>query len=161
MSELDAQGKRLLAWLVSKVTTVVPGDPRTYVGYKDAHDDLGLPLLGATHGQSLQRQGLTSLNEWTVANQLPGITGLLVAKAGAGAWTPGEGYFRSYGKTPTDFAWWENQIRQAKAFDWAPYLASAPLSQAPDEWVRQLRQLATNCGVALSDAAVSSEGIYE
>ena len=30
-----------------------------------------------------------------------------------------------------------------------------------DEWVRRLRQVATDCGVALSDAAVSSEGIYE
>jgi hypothetical protein len=30
-----------------------------------------------------------------------------------------------------------------------------------DEWVRRLRQVATDCGVALSDAAVSSEELYE
>ena len=30
-----------------------------------------------------------------------------------------------------------------------------------DDWERQLRRLRVDCGVALSDAAVSSEGIYE
>ena len=30
-----------------------------------------------------------------------------------------------------------------------------------DDWERQLRRLRVNCGVSLSDAAVSSEGIYE
>ena len=30
-----------------------------------------------------------------------------------------------------------------------------------DEWERGLRSLAKNCGVSLSDWAVSSEGIYE
>jgi hypothetical protein len=41
------------------------------------------------------------------------------------------------------------------------FLAPTRLNQTQDEWVRRLRQVATNCGVALSDAAVSSEGIYE
>ena len=35
------------------------------------------------------------------------------------------------------------------------------LAPPRDEWVQRLRQVATNCGVALSDATVSSEGIYE
>ena len=30
-----------------------------------------------------------------------------------------------------------------------------------DDWERQLRRLRVDCGVSLSDAAVSSEGIYE
>jgi hypothetical protein len=30
-----------------------------------------------------------------------------------------------------------------------------------DDWERRLRSLRVDCGVALSDAAVSSEGIYE
>ena len=30
-----------------------------------------------------------------------------------------------------------------------------------DDWERQLRRLAVDCNVSLSDAAVSSEGIYE
>jgi hypothetical protein len=29
-----------------------------------------------------------------------------------------------------------------------------------DEWVKRLRAIASDCGVALSDEAVSSEGIY-
>jgi hypothetical protein len=40
------------------------------------------------------------------------------------------------------------------------FLAPAP-TESQDEWVRRLRSLATDCGVSLSDAAVSSEGIYE
>jgi hypothetical protein len=41
------------------------------------------------------------------------------------------------------------------------FLAPTRLNQVPDEWVQRLRQVATDCGVSLSDAAVSSEGIYE
>jgi hypothetical protein len=41
------------------------------------------------------------------------------------------------------------------------FLAPTRLSQREDEWVRRLRQIATDCGVDLPDAAVSSEGIYE
>ena len=41
------------------------------------------------------------------------------------------------------------------------FLAPAPADESQDEWVRQLRSIATDCGVSLSDAAVSSDGIYE
>jgi hypothetical protein len=41
------------------------------------------------------------------------------------------------------------------------FLAPTPADTSQDEWVRRLRQVATDCGVSLSDAAVSSEGIYE
>lgn len=30
-----------------------------------------------------------------------------------------------------------------------------------DDWERQLRQIGTNCGVSLSNEALSSEGLYE
>ena len=36
-----------------------------------------------------------------------------------------------------------------------------PSEDSRDEWGRQLRRVAVDCGVSLSDAAVSSEGIYE
>ena len=40
-------------------------------------------------------------------------------------------------------------------------LAAAPLLAEPrDEWERQLRAIAIDCGVSLSNEAVSSEGIY-
>lgn len=39
-----------------------------------------------------------------------------------------------------------------------------PPSTSPipeDEWVRRLRAIATDCGVSLSNEAVSSEGLYD
>ena len=41
------------------------------------------------------------------------------------------------------------------------FLATARSDESRDEWERRLRGAATDCGVSLSDAAVSSEGIYE
>ena len=40
------------------------------------------------------------------------------------------------------------------------FLAAGPL-QPRDEWERRLLGAATDCGVALSHEAVSSEGLYE
>lgn len=41
------------------------------------------------------------------------------------------------------------------------FLATARQIQPRDEWERRLLEAATDCGVALSDEAVSSEGLYE
>jgi predicted transcriptional regulator len=41
------------------------------------------------------------------------------------------------------------------------FLVPAPADESQDEGERRLRQTATDCGVSLPDAAVSSEGIYE
>jgi hypothetical protein len=41
------------------------------------------------------------------------------------------------------------------------FVARASPGNSSDEWVRRLRAVATDCGVALSDEAVSSEGIYQ
>jgi len=38
---------------------------------------------------------------------------------------------------------------------------SIPIEDSRDDWERQLRRVAVDCGVSLSDATVSSEGIYE
>jgi predicted DNA-binding antitoxin AbrB/MazE fold protein len=35
------------------------------------------------------------------------------------------------------------------------------LSRDQEEWLRRLRSAASDCGVSLSNEAVSSEGIYE
>jgi predicted DNA-binding antitoxin AbrB/MazE fold protein len=35
------------------------------------------------------------------------------------------------------------------------------LSEAQKEWLRRLRAIASDCGVSLSNEAVSSEGIYD
>jgi hypothetical protein len=41
------------------------------------------------------------------------------------------------------------------------FLAPTPADESQDEWERRLRQVATDCGVSLPDAALSSEGLYE
>ena len=46
-----------------------------------------------------------------------------------------------------------------------PIQANGPmkviLPEPRDEWERKLREFASDCGVSLSDSAVSREGIYE
>ena len=41
------------------------------------------------------------------------------------------------------------------------FLAPAARVQPRDEWERRLLEAATDCGVSLSNEAVSSEGLYE
>jgi hypothetical protein len=41
------------------------------------------------------------------------------------------------------------------------FLTPTSTNEPRDEWERRLRRVATDCGVSLSDAAVSREGIYE
>ena len=41
------------------------------------------------------------------------------------------------------------------------FLGAAAVLQPQDEWERRLLALAKDCGVSLSDSAVSSEGLYE
>jgi hypothetical protein len=127
MSDLDPQAQRLLEWLVGKLRTVIPGHPETYVSYKDAHDELGLIQLGSTYGQSLEHQGLVTLAEWTVAEDKPGITGIIIDRQ---TYMPGPGYFRVFNKAKDDFAWWEGQVRRSQQYDWAPYIVGA-LPTAP------------------------------
>jgi hypothetical protein len=41
------------------------------------------------------------------------------------------------------------------------FLAPARTDESRDEWERRLRQIGIDCGVSLSDEALSSEGLYE
>jgi hypothetical protein len=41
------------------------------------------------------------------------------------------------------------------------FLATARSDESRDEWERRLSGAATDCGVSLSDATISSEGTYE
>lgn len=117
---LDVQGQKLLSLLVERLNTVVTEDPRTYVSYREVHEHLRLRLRGPTYGVSLQFQGLNSLGNWTVENNMPGITGLIIDR---GTLLPGEGYFLLFHRNQDDFVWWKEQIRLSKEFDWSPYLA--------------------------------------
>lgn len=41
------------------------------------------------------------------------------------------------------------------------FLGKAPADEPRDEWERRLRDAATDCGVAVSNEALSSEGLYD
>jgi hypothetical protein len=118
---MDAQGRRLLGLLVQKLEDVIPGNPETYISYLDCHEELNLDKQGETWGESLQRQGLSSLANWTKEQEKPAISGIIIDR---GTSMPGEGYFILFGKSTTDidFKWWEEQVRLSKQFDWSQYL---------------------------------------
>ena len=116
---LDAQGQQLLAFLVAKLPAIKPTEPRTFVSYKDVHDQLRLPQVRETYGESLKAQGLVSLADWTVATEKPGITGLVIDRT---TMMPGKGYFTVFGKREDDFSWWAAEVQKSKTFDWSPYL---------------------------------------
>jgi hypothetical protein len=118
---LDAQGQQLLALLVAKLPTIKPDDPRTFVSYKDVHDQLRLPQVRETYGESLKAQGLVSLADWTFATGKPGITGLVIDRT---TMMPGKGYFTLFGKREDDFSWWITEVQKSAAFDWSPYLSN-------------------------------------
>lgn len=107
MSELDKQGRRLLALLVKQLSSATAGRPNTYITYSQVHEKLGLTFLGPTYGESLKRQGLTNLADWTASQGRAGITGLIIEGE---TLLPGKGYFRLFDRTPDDFDWWNNQI---------------------------------------------------
>lgn len=128
MKELDESGRRLLAHLVAHLPKAEPKDPRTFVGYKEVHEALELPLLGSSYGVSLKSQGLNSLADWTVDRALPGITGLIIDRA---TLLPGDGYFKALGFGKDPFKKWENEIARAKAFDWSVYLQNGEMKSKP------------------------------
>ena len=116
---LDKQGENLLALLVERLDKAIPGQPQTYIGYKQCHDALGLTQQREKWGESLKPQGLSSLADWTEETGLPGITGLIINLSTN---EPGKGYFNLFGRDENDYAWWSNQIKEAKEFDWSPYI---------------------------------------
>ncbi len=121
---LSSEAKRLLELLVSKLLDLNPEDPRTCIRYKDAHDALGLKQKGSTFGESLKRQGLAALAEWTVSHRKPAITGMVIDGESL---MPAEGYFKAFGKSRDDLLWWIEQLHLSKGFDWSPYVKGAVL----------------------------------
>lgn len=119
MNKLDKQGQALLSVLADHLKTVIPGDPTTYLGYKEIHDTLNLPLKGATWGRSLQIQGLNSLAEWTKNENKPAVTGIIISTMD---YEPGAGYFKLFNQSDGNYVWWEEQVRLSKEYDWSTYL---------------------------------------
>src|SRR5258706_9562546 len=119
------EGKAILQMLVDLIRKgrFLPDDERSFVGYKEAHDLLGLEKRGPHWGNSLWTQGLANLAEWLGQENLPAITGLIIDQT---ALVPGDGYYEVNGHPVGDREWWMNQTRAAIAFDWAPYVEDDP-----------------------------------
>lgn len=130
------RGRAVLRALVEHIAAgkVVASSPETFIGYKDVHDALDLPLRAATYGDSLSRQGLAELAEWTLAEGHPAISGLVIDRSN---YTPGKGYFELFRKRPEGFQWWTTEIERSLAYDWQRFIAesvsasSAPASPTP------------------------------
>lgn len=125
---LNTEGKRLLTLLVAKLAEVNPSDPRTFITYKEVHNQLHLHQIRETFGESLKAQGLASLANWTFKTEKPGITGLIIDRK---TQMPGKGYFSLFDKQEDDFKWWESEIEKSKKFDWSSYILETASSIPP------------------------------
>jgi hypothetical protein len=124
----DGQAQTLLALLVSQLPKARTTDPRTFLGYKDVHDQLGLAKVREKWGDSLKDQGLMSLAEWTYEAGKPAITGLVIDRTSL---MPGSGYFDLFGRDREDFVWWKEEIEKSKHFDWSAFLPEIPAPASP------------------------------
>jgi hypothetical protein len=118
MENLDEQGKAILTLIVNSFDQIKPGDPRTYLGYKEIHDILKLDQVRENWGESLTEQGLSALADWTKNEGLPAITGLIVNQ---GDLEPGNGYFKLF-ERDHDYGWWQEEICKSLVFRWEPFL---------------------------------------
>lgn len=117
--ELEESGRKVLEFLVQHLKKVVAGKPETYLGYRFVHESLHLTYLGPTWGESLKKQGLAALADWTYENRFPGITGIIIH---TDTYKPGKGYFKLFGKDEDDYSWWAEEIRKSKIFNWSDHL---------------------------------------
>jgi hypothetical protein len=70
---------------------LIPGDPRSYLGYKECCVELGIAPADADlpWGRLLQLNGLNDLNDWTKRHDLPRVSGLIVNQSGERQFWPG------------------------------------------------------------------------
>lgn len=91
------------------------------IGYKDAHEKLGLSNVRGDWGESLKAQGLDNLAEWTKATGRPAITGIVVNQE---TFSPGRGYYSLFDRKDDDWGWWRQQVLASKTYDWSPHLGA-------------------------------------
>lgn len=119
---LNTDGHRLLNFLVQHILpNAVVDRPakivRNCIGYKAVHEQLHLPRRAEKWGKSLERQGLANMAEWTFAQGLPAISGLIVTEQ-TGAPSVG-GYLPLLARYQSD---WLTEIEKSKCLDWTLYL---------------------------------------
>jgi hypothetical protein len=124
--DLPERGRALLQLIANRLAdpAFVPGDPSTYLGYKECCVALGVapPDADLPWGRLLQPHGLNDLNGWTQRHNFPRITGLIVNQTGDRQYWPGGDYFASNGRPDMDGDWWEQQAREAARIKWQPFL---------------------------------------
>jgi len=129
---LDAEGLRLLDYLVRIAPSVDPETLSGFPTYSAVHSALGLEMVGRTWGDSLDRQGMGQVAEWANENGYPSITGFIISGEKG---QPADGYFKYYGKDPdADWAWWLSEVTAAKVFPWpkvSPIGAAAAATGKP------------------------------
>jgi len=144
ISTLQPHEWRILDLLIAHLPKVKPGDAKTYLGYAQVHRMLGLSQEAPTWGRSLQIQGLENIARWAMAINAPAITGLVIDKGPERGW-PAEGYFSVHGRDNEDFAFWIEQTRAAKAFDWPALLRANASTKVgnlrPDTMKNQLIEI--------------------
>jgi hypothetical protein len=124
---LDAEGSRMLEYLVRIAPTVDPENLSGFPTYSAVHSVLGLEMVGRTWGDSLDRQGMGQVANWAHENGYPSITGFIIS---GDKGQPADGYFKFYGKDPdADWSWWLSEVAAAKVFPWPS--SSSASSSAP------------------------------
>src|ERR1019366_4806624 len=121
MGSLTPEAKAILQLLVNCIREgrFLPDNEKSFLGYREAHRDLGLERHGFHWGGSLTQQGLESLAVWLRENSLPAITGLIVDQKD---FRPGKGYYEINDRPIDDRNWWSDQVRKAIAFNWSAYV---------------------------------------
>lgn len=129
---LDSEGAHLLEYLVRIAPTVDPSNLSTFPTYSAVHAALGLQMAGRTWGDSLDRQGMSSLALWANDAGYPAITGFIVDGEKK---QPADGYFKFYGKDrDADGEWWLSEVVEAKVFPWPQEIvATKATPQANDQ----------------------------
>ena len=113
---LDAEGRRMLDYLIRIAPEVDPESLSGFRTYSVVHAALGLPMVGRTWGDSLDRQGMGQVATWAHENGYPSITGFIIS---GDKGQPADGYFNFYGKDPNaDWNWWLSEVAAAKRFPW-------------------------------------------
>lgn len=125
---LSDDAKRLMQLISDRIHSgsIRAADPKTFLGYKEVHDLLGLQRRGDTWGNSLRKQGLDELAFWAKDHGRPPITALIIDKDNL---SPGKGWFHLYGKSESDLSWWLNeQVPLVLREDWQADIKKAQTS---------------------------------
>jgi uncharacterized protein (DUF433 family) len=128
--DLSHDARAILKLIVLRIRSGrISSDPKSFLGYKEVHDELRLPRRGNTWGDSLQRQGLDALAFWAKDHGHPPATAVVIDKEKL---SPGKGFYDLYGRAECDVKWWlEEQVPLVLAHDWERYLNGSEVSLTP------------------------------